>query len=125
VPPGSWSTTGCSPAQANARHNQLDRVVGAASGARLGIVCAGKTYFDVIQAFADLGVSAAELADLGERVLKLAVTYPLVPDTILEFAASVEELVVVEEKRPFVETQLRSIPPRCAQRGPGNECEWR
>ena len=36
-------------------------------------------------------------------------TYPLVPETVVEFAASVDELVVIEEKRPFVETQLRSI----------------
>jgi indolepyruvate ferredoxin oxidoreductase len=42
-------------------------------------------------------------------VLKLAMTYPLVPDTVVEFAASVDDLVVIEEKRPFVETQLRSI----------------
>ena len=44
-------------AQAYVRHNGLDRVVGAPRRVRaLGIVCAGKTYFDVVQAFADLGV---------------------------------------------------------------------
>jgi indolepyruvate ferredoxin oxidoreductase len=96
-------------AQAYARHNALDRVVGAPPGARVGVVCAGKTFFDVMQAFADLGVAAGDLADAGVRVLKLAMTYPLVPDTILELAGSVDELVVVEEKRPFVETQVRSI----------------
>ena len=72
-------------------------------------MCAGKTYFDVVQAFADLGVSLDDLADVGVRVLKLAMTYPLVPETVVEFASSVDELVVIEEKRPFVETQLRSI----------------
>ena len=71
-------------------------------------MCAGKTYFDVVQAFADLGVPATSWR-AGVRVLKLAMTYPLVPETVLEFAGSVEELVVIEEKRPFVETQLRSI----------------
>jgi len=89
-------------ARAYVRHHGLDRVLGADPGARLGIVCSGKTFFDVVQALADLGVP-------GVRVLKLAMTYPLVPETVLEFAASVEELVVIEEKRPFVETQLRSI----------------
>jgi indolepyruvate ferredoxin oxidoreductase len=96
-------------ARAYARHNGLDRVVGADSGARLGVVCAGKTYLDVMQAFSDLGVAADGLAKVGVRVLKLAMTYPLVEDTIVEFAASVDELVMIEEKRPFIESQLRSI----------------
>jgi indolepyruvate ferredoxin oxidoreductase len=96
-------------AQAYVRHNRIDRLVGAPPGAALGVVCAGKTYFDVVQALADLDVPIDALADVGVRVLKLAMTYPLVPDTILEFAATVDEVVVIEEKRPFVETQLRSI----------------
>jgi indolepyruvate ferredoxin oxidoreductase len=87
------------------RHNGLDRVVGAPAGARLGVVCAGKTYYDVLQAFDDLGVAPE---DVGVRVLKLAMTYPLVEETALEFAASVDQVVVVEEKRPFVERQLRA-----------------
>src|SRR4029450_1164448 len=61
------------------------------------------------QAFADLGVGLDELAGAGVRILKLGMTYPLVHDTIVEFAASVDEPLLVEEKRPFVETQLRSI----------------
>jgi indolepyruvate ferredoxin oxidoreductase len=91
-------------AQAYARRAGLDRVMGAPVGAPLGVVCAGKTYFDVLEAF-----SLDELAAAGVRVLKLGMTYPLVTDTVLEFAASVDELVVIEEKRPFVETQLRAI----------------
>ncbi|MCL9761581.1 indolepyruvate ferredoxin oxidoreductase family protein, partial [Frankia sp. AiPa1] len=95
-------------AQAYARHNGLDRVVGAAPGARLGVVCAGKTYFDVVQAFADHGVSVGGLAELGVRVLRLGMTFPVVEQTAIEFARSVDEIVVIEEKRPFVETQLRA-----------------
>lgn len=96
-------------AQAYSRANHLDRVVGAAAGARLGIVCAGKTYFDVIQAFADRGIGLDELTGLGVRILKLGMTFPVVEQTAVEFAGSVDEVFVVEEKRPFVETQLRSI----------------
>lgn len=96
-------------ARAYVRQQGLDRVVGASPGARLGIVTAGKTYFDVIQAFADLGVSRDKLSGAGVRVLKLAMTYPLVAETVIEFASSVDEIVVIEEKRPFIETQLRSI----------------
>jgi indolepyruvate ferredoxin oxidoreductase len=91
-------------AKAYVRANRLDRIVG--DGTRLGVVCAGKTYFDVVQAFADAGV---EPDDIGVRILKLAMTYPLVEETVVDFAGSVDEVVVVEEKRPFVETQLRAI----------------
>ena len=98
-----------SAAEAYVRHNRLDLVAGAPAGARLGIVCAGKTYFDVVQALADLGHPLDQLADAGVRILKLAMTYPLGSATVQEFAASVDEVVVVEEKRPFIEAQLRSI----------------
>jgi indolepyruvate ferredoxin oxidoreductase len=100
------------------RQQGLDRVVGAGPGARLGVVTAGKTYADVMQAFADLGVSPDELSRLGVCVLKLAMTYPLVNDTVVEFARSVDALLVIEEKRPFIEAQLRAIlhEARCAAR---------
>jgi indolepyruvate ferredoxin oxidoreductase len=96
-------------ARGYALHNGIDRVVGANPGARLGVVCAGKTYLDVLQAFDDMGISPDDLAEAGVRVLKLAMTYPLVERTVIEFAASVDQVVVIEEKRPFVETALRSI----------------
>ncbi len=91
-------------ARAYARANGLNRVVG--DGARLGLVCAGTTYLDVVQAFADLGTTPDAA---GVRILKLGMTWPLVEDEVVGFARSVERVLVVEEKRPFVETQLRSV----------------
>jgi indolepyruvate ferredoxin oxidoreductase len=95
-------------AQAFARHNGVDRALGG-QGARLGIVCAGKTYVDVVQSLSDLGLPAGHLADAGVRVLKLGMTYPVVEETIVDFARHVEQVAVIEEKRPFVESQVRSI----------------
>ncbi|GAB2831865.1 indolepyruvate ferredoxin oxidoreductase family protein [Actinocorallia aurea] len=95
-----------SAARAYARHNGLDRVTGAAPGARLGVICSGKTYFDVLQACGDLGTTPERL---GLRILKLGMVFPLVAETVLEFAGSVAEVAVVEEKRQFVETQVRAI----------------
>ncbi|HVU74861.1 MAG TPA: indolepyruvate ferredoxin oxidoreductase family protein [Mycobacteriales bacterium] len=97
-----------SAAVAYARHNRLDRAVGAEQ-ARTGIVCAGKTYYDVLQAFADRGIGVHDLAAHGVRILKLAMTYPVVPESVLDLAAACDELVVIEEKRPFIETQVRSL----------------
>lgn len=96
-------------AKAYARANGLDRIVGAGPGARIGLICAGKSYYDVVQAFADLGLAPCDLDSVGVRILKLAMTWPLVDETVREFAASADELLVIEEKRPFVETQLRAI----------------
>jgi indolepyruvate ferredoxin oxidoreductase len=96
-------------ARAYARHNGIDRCIGAEGAGSTGLVCAGKTYFDVVQALADLGLRVGDLPGLGVRVLKLGMTYPLVDETVIEFASSVNQLVVIEEKRPFIETQLRSI----------------
>jgi indolepyruvate ferredoxin oxidoreductase len=94
-------------AKAYARANGVDRASGAGRGASLGIVCAGKTYFDVTDALARFG--AGHPASAGIRVLRLGMTYPLVEETVLDFAASVGEIAVIEEKRPFIEVQLRAI----------------
>ncbi|HKY64994.1 MAG TPA: indolepyruvate ferredoxin oxidoreductase family protein, partial [Acidimicrobiales bacterium] len=87
----------------------LDRVVGADGPARVGIVCAGKTYRDVLGALEACGVGPTDLAAAGVRILKLAMTYPVAPAGVLDLGAAVDEVLVVEEKRPFVEQQVRAI----------------
>ena len=93
-------------AQAFARANQLDRVVIDAPQPRLGIVTTGKAYLDVRQALSELGISEARAAALGIRVYKIALTWPLEPQRALAFAQGVKDILVVEEKRGFVENQL-------------------
>ena len=96
-------------ARAFAAANGLNRLAGAGSGAWLGIVAAGKTFYDVRQALRDLGLDDAGLARAGVRLLKLGLVFPLEPGTVGEFARGLEEIVVVEEKRAFVELLLREI----------------
>ena len=102
-------------AQGWAAARGLDRTVGAAGPARLGIVCAGKTYRDVLGALEACGATPA---DLGIRVLKLAMTYPVVPASLLDLAGAVDEILVVEEKRPFVEQQVRAVLQEAGDRTP-------
>ena len=73
----------------------------------LGIVTAGKPYYDLRQALLELGIGDGDLERLGVRILKLGVIWPLDPDDLRGFAEGLEEILVVEEKRPFVEPQLR------------------
>jgi len=93
-------------AQAFTRANNLDRVVIDAPQPRLGIVTTGKAYLDVRQALSELGIGEARAAALGIGVYKIALTWPLEPQHALAFAQNVKDILVVEEKRGFVENQL-------------------
>ena len=96
-------------AKAYAAANGLNEIAGATGNAWLGIVAAGRTYYEVRQAFTDLGLTDADLRDAGIRLLRLGMTFPVEPGIVRQFARGLEEILVVEEKRPFVETFVRDI----------------
>lgn len=93
--------------QAYARANGLDRIVVDSPTPRLGIVSAGKSYLDVMQALDDLGIDEALAADIGLRIYKVGLTWPLEPEGIHQFAEGLDEILVVEEKRQVIEYQLK------------------
>ena len=94
-------------ALAFARANRLDRVVIDSPRPRIGIVTTGKSYIDLRQSLDDLGIGEAEAAALGLRVYKVAMPWPLEPEGLRQFADGLEEILVVEEKRPVIEAQLK------------------
>jgi len=96
-------------ALAYARANGLNRITHDAHEAWLGIVCAGKTYHEVRKALANLGLDAERAQALGVRVLKLGMVWPVDPEIVRQFARGLHTVLVVEEKRPLVEDQVRSI----------------
>ncbi|MDQ3160133.1 MAG: indolepyruvate ferredoxin oxidoreductase family protein, partial [Pseudomonadota bacterium] len=96
-------------AQAFARANQIDRIVVDAPSARLGIVTTGKSYLDVLQALEYLGLDQRACADLGIRVYKVGMTWPLEPVGIRAFARGVQDILVVEEKHSFIESQMKEL----------------
>jgi indolepyruvate ferredoxin oxidoreductase len=90
-----------------ARLNGLNALDGHGARDRIGIVAAGKTYLDVRQALARLGLDTAARERHGIRLLKLELLFPLDPMIVDELADGLDELIVVEEKRAFVETALK------------------
>lgn len=91
-----------------ARRNNLTHMRGAmGSNAWLGIVSAGKSYFDVCEALQQLGLNEAELSKIGIRIMKPAMIWPLEPTAVVKFAEGLSEIMVVEEKNPFIESQIR------------------
>ena len=96
-------------ALAYARENGVNRIERFGSDAWIGILAAGKSYYDLRQALTDMGLGDAELARAGVRILHPGMIWPLDPQAVTEFAAGLDEIVVVEEKRPFLERQVKEI----------------
>jgi indolepyruvate ferredoxin oxidoreductase len=94
-------------ALAFARANRLDRIVIDSPRPRFGIITTGKSYLDVRQGLDDLGIGEAEARDIGLRLYKVAMPWPLEPENARRFAEGLEEILVVEEKRAVIETQLK------------------
>ena len=92
------------------RANAINRIVMPGGKApRLGIVSAGKAYLDVRQALDDLGIDDVQAAKLGIRLLKLGMVWPLEPSIVKDFAKGLSTIIVVEEKRPLIEAQIKDI----------------
>ncbi|MCA1457227.1 indolepyruvate ferredoxin oxidoreductase family protein [Bradyrhizobium sp. BRP22] len=92
-----------------ARANRFDRIVLDSRPARLGIMATGKAYLDLRQALAELGISDTEAQALGLRIYKVALTWPLEESGARAFAEGLQDVLVVEEKRGFIEDQLVRI----------------
>ncbi|PYO34307.1 MAG: 2-oxoacid ferredoxin oxidoreductase, partial [Candidatus Rokuibacteriota bacterium] len=89
--------------------NTLNPIVVPTPQAWLGILTTGKTYYDVRQALAELGLDDAALRHYGIRMLKMGLLFPMEPRVVREFARGLEEVLVIEEKRPFLELFAKDI----------------
>ena len=89
------------------RAHELNRISLRTEQAWLGIAAAGKTYYDVREAMLRLGLDDARLSRYGIRLLKINMPWPMDRALIQEFGRGLEKILVVEEKRPFVEHALK------------------
>ena len=94
---------------AYARANGLNRLIHDSPHPRLGIIACGKAYMDVRQALDDMGIDAAYAAEIGLRLFKVGMPWPLEADAVRHFAEGLEEILVVEEKRQIIEYQLKEM----------------
>ena len=92
-----------------ARANGLDRRVHGKAGAKIGIVSAGKSWMDVVHALDLLGIDAEMAGRIGLTTYKVGMTWPLDPLPLMDWAEGLDLIIVVEEKRPIIETQLKEI----------------
>ena len=92
-----------------ARLNQLNRVVGRGRDDVLGVVAAGHTWLDVLATLRRVGIGEADLERSRVRLLRVGMPWPLEEATVREFADGLEEILVVEEKRSFLEAAIRDV----------------
>ncbi|MCW2240005.1 indolepyruvate ferredoxin oxidoreductase family protein [Azospirillum canadense] len=95
--------------RAFARANPLDRWVFGARDGWLRIVTTGKAHLDLMEALAVLGIGEAEAARLGLGVYKVGLSWPVERTGLLDALRGAEEVLVVEEKAPIVEGQVKEL----------------
>ncbi|WP_076998080.1 indolepyruvate ferredoxin oxidoreductase family protein [Variovorax sp. KK3] len=95
--------------RAFARVNSIDRHIVESDDAVVGIVTAGKAHYDFMEVLRRLDISTQALARHGVRIYKLGLTYPIEPTRMRAFVQGLKELLVIEEKGPVVEDQLRTM----------------
>ena len=96
-------------AVAYAAANGLNEISGATGAARLGIVAAGRTFQELRQALGDLGLDDDALRRFGIRLLRLGMVWPVEPEIVRRFAGGLDEILVLDEKRAFIELFVRDI----------------
>ncbi len=92
--------------------NDINKIVRRSNADSVGIVTAGTGYLDTMEALATLGFGSGPDGEGTEngsslRVLKLGAVRPIPVSQILDFAEGLDTIIVVEEKRAFIETQIR------------------
>jgi len=94
-------------ALAYVRANKLNYNVIATPHDRLGLIASGKAWNDTRQALHDLGLDDDTCRRIGIRLHKVNVVWPLEATITRDFAAGLQEILVIEEKRQMIEYQLK------------------
>ena len=89
------------------RANKLNYNVISGSKDRFGIIASGKAFNDTRQALADLSLDENTCHQLGIRLHKVNVVWPLEASITRDFALGLQEILVVEEKRQVIEYQIK------------------
>lgn len=92
-----------------ARSNSIDKLFCPSPQADIGIVTCGKAHLDLLEVFRRLGLSLDELECAGVRMYKVGLSFPLESTRMLEFKTGLKEILVIEEKGPVVEHQIKNL----------------
>jgi indolepyruvate ferredoxin oxidoreductase len=86
----------------------LNRITSEPTRPRMAILASGVAYAATLRALSNLGLGAHEQDELGLRLVKLDLPWPLSPFALRAMVHRVHEVLVVEDKAPVVEEQLKA-----------------
>lgn len=89
--------------------NKLNEIVFNFPNSKIGVVSTGKSYLDTKLAFEKIGIDESLAKEIGIKFLKIAMPWPLEDSIIKDFSKGLERIIVVEEKRSLIETQIKEI----------------
>ena len=92
-----------------ARRNSIDKQIIPAPHAVAGIITCGKAYLDLMEALRLIGLNADTLETMGVRIYKVGLTYPIETTRLMRFIDGLQHVLVVEEKGPVLEQQLKTL----------------
>ncbi|MBD3664119.1 indolepyruvate ferredoxin oxidoreductase family protein [Sulfitobacter sp. TSTF-M16] len=93
--------------QAFAEANPIDQHIYGTGEAPYGIVTTGKGHLDTMEALRLLGLDADRCKALGIDIYKIGMVWPLARRDALQFVKDKREVLVIEEKRGIIESQLK------------------
>ena len=89
--------------------NDLNKIIYDFPNSKIGIVSTGKSYLDTKLALEKIGIDQNSAKEIGIKFLKIAMPWPLEDSIIHKFSEGLEKIIVVEEKRSLIETQIKEI----------------
>ena len=91
------------------RINELNQIIYDTSNSKVGIVSTGKSFLDTKLALEKIGIDQNLAKEIGIKFLKIAMPWPLEETIIEKFSEGLEKIIIVEEKRSIIETQIKEI----------------
>ena len=89
--------------------NNLNKLIFDSEKPRIGIISTGKSFLDTKLGLEKIGINKEVANEIGIKFLKIAMPWPLEETVIEKFAENLDKIIVVEEKRSIIETQVKEI----------------
>ncbi|WP_323119684.1 indolepyruvate ferredoxin oxidoreductase family protein [Burkholderia alba] len=89
------------------RTHSIDKWIAKSAHANVGIVTCGKAHLDLMEALRRLDLTVADLDAAGVRIYKVGLSFPLEMTRIDRFVDGLSDVLVIEEKGPVIEQQIK------------------